>query len=263
MSRLKILAQRYRLCVDAGEKCLESKFGYVNQNLNLDVKETALILVDVWNLHYVDSWIARATEITKTKIVPATEAARKAGMTIIHAPSPKAAIKYAEWTRYAGDEELNPATQPSLDWPPEDFRKRTEEYAKYSRDIWKEPYMAPWKEIYKGLDISNLVKPKPGDFIIATGNQLHRLLRDRKILHLFYAGFATNMCLIYRDYGMRAMKGKGYNLILLRDATTAVETHDTVANLLTTKVYVQQIELYAYSVTTEDFIKACQTIISK
>ena len=246
--------------MDAGEKCLESRFGYVDQRLNLDVKETALVLVDVWNLHYVDSWIARATEVAKTKIVPAMEAARKAGMMIIHAPSPRVAKKHDEWTRYAGDEELNPPSQPSPDWPPEDFRKRSGKYAEYSRDLWKEPYMEPWKEVYKGLDISDLAKPEPGDFVISTGNQLHRLLRNRKILHLFYAGFATNMCLIDRDYGMRAMKNRGYNLILLRDATTGVETHDTVANLLTTKVYVQQIELYAYSVTTEGFIKACQAI---
>lgn len=44
-----------------------------------------------------------------------------------------------------------------------------------------------------------------------------------QVLHLFFAGFATNICVEHRDYGMRAMQARGYNVILLRDGTTGIE----------------------------------------
>ncbi len=69
------------------------------------------------------------------------------------------------------------------------------------------------------------------------------------------------MCLHHRDYGMRAFSERGYNTILIRDCTTAVETHDTVDELLTTKVSVQELEMQrAFSMTSADFIAACGTV---
>ena len=75
------------------------------------------------------------------------------------------------------------------------------------------------------------VPPREGDRVIANGEALHRLLQRRGVLFLFYVGFAANMCVPFRDYGMRAMKSRGYEIILVEDCTTAIEVEDTAGDL--------------------------------
>ena len=55
------------------------------------------------------------------------------------------------------------------------------------------------------------------------GTWLLVLLRLPLVLHLFFVGFATNICVEHRDYGTRAMADRGYNVILLRDGTAGIE----------------------------------------
>jgi nicotinamidase-related amidase len=120
--------------------------------------------------------------------------------------------------------------------------------------------IAAWAERLEQRRIVPEVEPLSDDFVVATGEQLHRLLQDRGILHLFYAGFATNICIPFRDYGLRAMRRRGYNLILLRDCTTAIETHDTVAELLITRLAIRDFEMMdiAWTATSDDFLQACR-----
>ena len=44
----------------------------------------------------------------------------------------------------------------------------------------------------------------------------------------FFAGFAANLCVLNRDYGMRAFHGRGYGTVLVRDGTVAIEAASTV-----------------------------------
>ena len=222
----------------------------------MNLGETALVIVDPWSTHYITSWFKRASEITRTKIEPIVEASRRCGMKIIYAPAPEVAKKYPQWTRFASDTDINPLQTPPPDWPPPEFRERTGEYAQYYLGWDREPacYNHPWDK----NTVAEVIQPKPEDFVVATGEQLHRLLRYFKVLHLFYCGFAANMCIPFRDYGMRPFHGRGYNLILIRDATTAVETHDTVEDLLATRIAVRDLELaVGFSTTTDDYVKAC------
>jgi hypothetical protein len=94
--------------------------------LRIPAEQAALVLVDVWDTHPVASHLARTDEITRTCIVPVVRAARQAGMTIVHAPSPPVAKKYAQWTRYAQAAQGEPAP---ADWPPTEFADRVGEYA--------------------------------------------------------------------------------------------------------------------------------------
>ena len=58
---------------------------------------------------------------------------------------------------------------------------------------------------------------------------------------------------------MIAMHGRGYNNILVRDATTGVEFHDSVQNLMATQMSIREIETkYGWSATTDDLIQAAQ-----
>jgi nicotinamidase-related amidase len=245
----------YRVYTDPGVPCVEASFHHVERVLQIPVAQAALVLVDVWSTHYIDSWLRRAKEVTETKIVPLLSAARKIGLTIIHGPSPFVADRYLK----APPPPVVTTEPPPPDWPPPDFRGiyRSGEYAAFGRD--PEPILT---EVYKRyeteLDINPVARPLPGEPIIHTGPQLHALLAERKILHLFYAGFATNWCMIGRDYAIYAMNERGYNIILIRDATTGIEFHDTVETLNATQMQIREIETKnGWSTTTDAFIAAC------
>jgi hypothetical protein len=71
------------------------------------------------------------------------------------------------------------------------------------------------------------------------------------------------MCLQYRDYGIRAFNRRGYNTIVLRDCTTAVESHDTVGEFWTTQVMIREMEhQYGFSSTSAELVKACRQLKS-
>ena len=114
------------------------------------------------------------------------------------------------------------------------------------------------------MSISPLIDVLKGEDVIATGSQLHDLLTQKSILHLIYVGFATNWCVLGRDYGIRAMAGRGYNTILLREATTGVEFPDTVDQLFTTEIAIREVEQqYGFTASKKDFLRACQTMNDK
>ena len=101
------------------------------------------------------------------------------------------------------------------------------------------------------------------EFVIATGEQLHELLTERRILHLLYVGFATNWCIRNRDYGMPAMASRSYNTILLRDATMGVEYPDTVETCLATEIAIRECEQQnGFSASNADFFAACDAPVT-
>ena len=254
MSELLLPVRYYRHHTDPGVPCVEANFQYAQHTLHIPTDQAALVLVDVWDVHPVASHLARTDEITRTRIVPVVRAARQAGVTIVHARSPSVAQKDAQSTRYAQAARREPA---ATNWPPPQFIDRAGEYAQYARPA--EPMMDLWQERLAARRIQADVEPEPDDFVVATGDQLQRLLEDRRLLHLFYVGFATNICVPFRDYGMRAFRKRGYNPILLRDCTTAIEAHDTVDDLLITKLAIRDFEMMdvAWPATAEDFRGAC------
>lgn len=250
---IQLPCRYYRVFTDPDTPCVESNFHFVERNLPLPIVETALILVDVWSTHYIDSWLQRAREVTEGKIVPILNAARTIGLTVIHAPSPFVADRYAKAPAATVQESSD------LAWPPSGFRGiyRSGSYAAFGRQ--HEPIIPPTYQHYEeALDISPSVKPLPGEAVIHTGPQLHTLLAEKKILHLIYVGFATNWCVIGRDYGVSAMHDRGYNLVLVRDATTGIEFHDTAETLTATEMAVREIETkQAWSTLTEEILTAC------
>ena len=108
--------------------------------------------------------------------------------------------------------------------------------------------------------MSELVEVKDDDIVIATGKQMHTYLKSQGILHLIFAGFATNWCIINRDYGVKAMRERGYNTILLREATTGVEFPDTLDGLWATELAIREVEQkYGFSTSNSDFFEACRS----
>jgi nicotinamidase-related amidase len=259
MSNLKLNVRYYRHGTDEGVECLEENFGHRERSWSVPVEQSALVLVDCWAEHFIRSHEANSSRIMREVLLPAVQTARGAGVPVIHAPSPTYVQAYPQWVAYASDRELGLESPPPPDaWPPAEFRRREGEYAPFAKPA--EPKITEWAKDPSHYRIYEPLGPQPGDFVVATGDQLHRLLKHQQRLHLFYAGFATNICVLYRDYGTRAMAQRGYNVILLRDATMGIEAHDTVEGGWLTHAAIRSLEiLTGHTTTAGEFTDACRS----
>jgi nicotinamidase-related amidase len=242
------------------EECLESNIAYRRETWDIEPRESAFILVDFWSTHILVSHRRRFTDITNRIVAPLLPVARAAGFTVIHGPGFTIAKKYPQWQKYADEADRKPVSPPESDWPPAEVRESKSRYRQYARPFFAKALLEVGREYYENRFIMPSVEPQPEDYVIASGAQLHRLLKDLKIVHLFYVGFSTDGCVLNKDYAILAMKKKGYNIILLRDCTTGKETADTIDQLSNTAAAIQQIELYNVSTTSEEFIAACRSI---
>jgi nicotinamidase-related amidase len=128
-----------------------------------------------------------------------------------------------------------------------------------------EPRYREWLKQFppEKLRINRYVEPQQGDVVLGTGQKLTRFCTEKKILHLFYAGFATNICVQFRDYGCRALRESGYNVILLRDCTTGIEVSQTVASLDMTNAAIRNIEMKVGTSTTGEMLRqACEHLVA-
>ena len=260
MATINLTCHYSRLGWDEGVPPREEHFVHAEQTFALPTEQCALVLVDCWDRHYVESHLERTNRIIAERIAPAIAACNRAGIAVIHGPSPPMAQKYPQWTAYASDADLGfVAPGPSPDWPPADFRSRTGDYASFAKP--PEPVSDQWSRTEGPARlIVETIAPKEGEFVISTGDQLHRLLRHRQIPHLLYAGFAANMCVPGRDYGTRAMQRRGYNLILLRDCTTAIEGPGTAEDELLTRAAILEHEMIVgHTATAADLVAACES----
>ena len=261
MGTLKLRPRYQRLAVDEGTAYSEANFEPAFVEWEIDPAHAALVMVDCWDRHPIVTHQERASAICSERIAPVAQACRDAGVTVIHAPSPPQARKYPQWTKFADDADLFGAPSEAPQWPPEEMREGKGDCAQFSKPA--EPVKDAWIEAeLEHRDIIDCLKPQPHEFVVATGAQLHRLCRHREILHLFYAGFAANMCVPGRDYGMRAFNRRGYNLVLLRDCTTAIEAATTFDALALTEAAVMEVEmLLGFTLTSDELIAACQGAI--
>lgn len=258
MGTLKLRPRYQRLAVDEGVEFAEGNFERAFVDWEMDPAQAGLVMVDCWDRHPILTHQERAAAICCERIAPTAQACRDGGIAVIHAPSPGQARRYEQWTKYADDTDLFGASSETPEWPPDEFRDRKGEYAQFSKPA--EPVKDAWiKAELEHRDIIDCLKPQPDDFVIATGPQLHRLCRDRGIVHLFYCGFAANMCVPGRDYGMRAFSRRGYNLALLRDCTTAIEGGSTFDALALTEAAIMEVEmLLGWTLTSAELISACR-----
>lgn len=258
MKELNLNVRYFQDSTPADVPCREENFIRREINMTLPLNQTALVLVDLWNVHFIESWIERAAQVTREAIVPAIQAAREAGLPVIHAPSPEVARQFPQASRNPKVEPTPPPKGP--DWPPEAFLRREDAYAAYTGPRSQPPGIGVhWDNLKSDLSITPAVEVKDDDIVITTGPELHHVLAERRILHLIYAGFATNWCVLGRDYGIRAMARYGYNIIMLRDCTAGVEFPDTLDELMVTEIAVREIEQqFGFSASNADFFDSLE-----
>jgi nicotinamidase-related amidase len=249
-SKTLALKPRYhRWYVDPGVEWLETNTRSANVDWKIPLAHTALVLVDVWQRHYIKDTQARAEVIINSRILPLLESLRKAGVQIIHAPSPEVAVTSPNWVRIQTKEQVFPAPD---EWPPAEFRSSTGPYKPFAMPY--EP-MEEVREKMPPLTFHPKVVPLKGEPVVATGEELHQYCKKNKILFLLYAGFNTNACIINRNYGTIRMRDKGYRIILVRDCTTGMESKETQPTLAQTKGTILNLEMFdCFTVVSEDVI---------
>lgn len=111
--------------------------------------------------------------------------------------------------------------------------------------------------------ISDIVSPLANEIVLDSSNwipddkELHVILLRHNIKTLFYVGYATDICILDRPYGIKRMHGLGYQTILLRDCTGTLEYHDTLEGMWVTRMAVREVERMpaGYSCTAKDFME--------
>ncbi len=234
----------------------EEHFGFKYNPVSIPPAQAAIVLVDCWDEPTIESHGERSAQICRDIIRPLLDVCRALGIAVIHAPSPPVAQKFPQWLRYAGDSELFPQRKPAADWPPPDFAQRKGEWASLEAH-YSEEWTPLRRQHEAARSIDSSVWPAGEDYVIATGEQLHRLCRANQIRYLFYAGFAANYCVPHRDYGVFAMRERGYCIMVLRDCTTSIGAPGLPHDLCTEEVFHHlESRSLAGSITSEEFTEA-------
>lgn len=291
--RLRIKPRYYRWHVDPGVDWTEENTRHAFLDWTVPIAQSALVLIDVWDNHYLKGAKERAEAIIHERLRPLVDACREHGMLILHAPSPTQAQTSPFWVghddrfthrrRSAGAGTSQCGTSQSgvaqsgvaqseaaqagsvvagtvevprkrRPWPPPEFRRLEGEYAAYARPA--EPRAEELAQLRAKLDMHPAVLPQEGDVVVATLDEFQAVLEEREILFLFYTGFNTNACILEREYSLRDMSRKGYTTLLVRDCTTAMESYNSVATLGQTNAAIEKIEMFlGYTVTSEEMIQ--------
>ena len=269
MSHIELPGRFARKVTGPDDESHERNLEYGELRWNLPVHETALVLVDCWDDYPLESHRTRAETICRTKIKPVLETCREIGVAVVHAPSPAWAAIYPSFRYGPGpstpvtkrDEKPPNRTASGVDWPPRSVTADDEFFIPNGRSA--EPMLKDWHdENYPdNYRISASIEPAGDDVVAATGAELQEFCRERRIRHLVYAGFATNFCVLNRDYGVLSMRQRGYNIVLIRDATTAIESSESVHELWATRAAVFSVEVgTGVTVTAETFLHACKKV---
>ncbi len=222
MTILNFESRRYQLSPPG------AMLGHQTLDIRVDMSRAALLAVDVYGVAFRHGEVSRrhpsADEATQSTmetvargaIVPALIAARTANIPVVYVHNSGPRI---ELNRSQIGKTLNRSLQCNLE---ELFRER---------DIDPREYLAGERDLF--LTTSEAIGPKPGDYYIRKhqysgfrDTRLDTLLRNLDIKTLFCVGFDAATCL---KMTMVDAFELNYELVLMRDATSAIEIPEDVA----------------------------------
>lgn len=214
-----------------------------------DPTRSAIVICDMWDRH----WCRGATERVNAmvgRMEPLVQAARKAGVLIVHAPSntmkfyeETAERRVAREVARAKPDLVREISDPPLPIDDSDGGCDT-----------GEPNQKVWTRQHAGLTIA------PGDVVSDDGEEIYSLLKLRQRSELFIMGVHTNMCILNRSFAIRQMTKWGLRCFLVRDLTDAMydpKDRPYVTHEQGTELVIQHIEKYwAPTVLSKDLLAA-------
>jgi len=215
----------------------------------LSPNELAIILCDVWNnsSDSVNEMDAFMNEVVKT--------ARDKGIFIINAPAD--CMDYYKDTPQRKHAQDAPYAQ-----PPFEIKRRVED-SDYEPPLpgtfghlghridTKKPSVQSVKPTYRWTKQNDAIEIMPGDAVSESGQEIYNLLEQRGIDNVIIMGFATDICMLRRSYGIRQMVYNGKNIMLCRDLTDISSQH-TGTHSDDLQLMIEHIEKYwCPSITSE------------
>jgi nicotinamidase-related amidase len=215
--------------------------------------ETAIIICDMWDQHWCPDATARVAEIAPAMNEMLT-IARNKGVTIVHAPSE--CMDY--YKDYPGRKEAKKYLDKKVAALVNSDKLPAEENAVWpvdqSDDGCENPgigHFHAWKKQIAALTI------KDEDLISDSGAEISSYFKKKGIKNVILVGVHTNMCVIGRSFGLRAMKRLGMNVTLMRDMTDLMYNHEKspyVNHFSGLDLIVEYIETYVCpSIVSTDF----------
>jgi len=83
----------------------------------------------------------------------------------------------------------------------------------------KKPSEQSVKPTYRWTKQNDAIEISSGDAVSESGQEIYNLLEQRGIDNVIIMGFATDICMLRRSYGIRQMVYNGKNIMICRDLT--------------------------------------------
>ena len=179
---------------------------------SIPVKETAVIICDMWDNHWC-SGAARRVTLLAPKLNATVEIARKSGIRIIHAPSETMNFYKDAPQRRAMLQVQKVEPPPAIDLPspPLPIDDSTG-----GCDTTADKFFKAWSREIATIRVAD------NDLISDNGPEVYSLLKRDGIRNLLVMGVHTNMCILNRTFAIKQMTRWGIRCILVRDLTDAM-----------------------------------------
>lgn len=200
-------------------------------------------------------WVPRTMEMVTKRLPPLVEAARGAGLQIVH-------VTMGNWYAKEFPQRKKCAAEVGIAPAPELQPLSDEVAGTWHADRMKRAFQVP--PMPKGADpkvpdtlfVPGL-EPKDNDLVCSETWELHRLAQARGIVHLIYTGWALNWCLWFSPCGMSDMERLRYRISAVRGACVAIENAESAereGNL--EYAYWHTAAMFGYILYLEEFITA-------
>ena len=176
----------------------------------VDPARVGVIAVDVWNFHWCKTATMRVDAIVP-RLDAALEAARSMGMTVMLCPS-DVVENYAGYPQRESVFAIPRVPLPSLQevqCPP------VPDAGGCACGKERCAVNYGWDGMHPALRIG------ASDLMPDTQAEVYAICRQRGLTHLVYVGFHTQVCLLGKPMGLKAMKAAGMKCVLARDMTDA------------------------------------------
>jgi len=242
------------------ESAPESKeFKVVERTVDWEVSQTAVIVVDMWDGHFCRS-AAQRVGVMAPRMNRVLTAARNHGVMIIHAPSGTVNM-YAD-TPYRKRMQQTPAANPPEGWA---FNKWCDLDPSREPPLPVDTSKCSCDDPVVGVAVQQFSKQHPGldiigyDGISDDAQEIFNFCEAEGITNIILMGVHTNMCVLGRPFGIRAMVRLGRNVVLVRDLTDAMydpRQPPHVSHARGTELVIEHIETHwCPSILSEDLIE--------
>ena len=231
--------------------------------------ETALIVCDMWDVHYCLNATRRIMEMAP-RVNEVLELARNQGAVIIHAPSnctqnyldhpsriraleaPEATNLPDGLNRWSLSIPAEKKGQFPLDREQDGCDDDPVEHQRWKQQLEQAGRRshAPW--VCQCVQIR--IDPER-DYLSETGDQIWNILELERVQNLIYLGVHVNACVLARSFGLRQMVWNGKQVTLMRDLTDSwydPAKPPFLNHFTATDLVVEHIEKYVCPTITSD-----------